>query len=81
MKLTKRQREVLTDLAGKTGPVKIGMHSGWNAATMEALNRAGAVTLEFRHHYERRGKTSVETFVSDGTWATITAAGRSAVSP
>lgn len=79
MKLTKRQREVLADLAEKSGPVKIGMHSGWNTATMEALQRAGAVTLEMRHHHERRGKSSVETFVSDGTWATITAAGREAV--
>lgn len=81
MKLSVRQREVLTDLAAKSGPVKIGMHSGWNTRTMEALQRLGLVTLEMRHHHERRPGSRIEAFVSDGTWATITAAGRAAVSP
>lgn len=40
MKLTTAQREVLRALAAKGYPVKIGMHSGWNTRTMEALWRA-----------------------------------------
>lgn len=79
MKLSARQREVLTDLATKTHPVKIGMHTGWNTRTMETLQRLGLVTLEMRHHHETRPGCRVESFVSDGTFATITAAGRAAV--
>lgn len=79
MKLTTGQREVLRALAAKGYPVKIGMHSGWNTRTMETLERAGLVALERRAHEERGTRTSVATWVSDGTWASITDAGRAAV--
>ena len=78
-KLTARQREALIELATKSYPVKVGMHSGWSTRTLEALARGGFVTLESRSHSERRGRSEVETFVFDGTWCSITAAGRAAV--
>jgi hypothetical protein len=79
VKLTKAQRTMLDALAQKSTPVKIGMHTDWRADTAERLAAAGLVSLERRSHHELRPGCRIAAWVSDGTWMSITDAGRAAL--